>query len=66
MGIEEKNPILQVFINRVRIGELAAKGDKIKSQSVEDYLQAVAQTFLAVGSNDPRLNTIHKTNFQIE
>ena len=38
---EDKVPILEVFIHRVRIGKLAARGDKIKSRSVEDYLQAV-------------------------
>ena len=64
-AFEDKVPILQVFIHRVRIGKLAAKGDKIKSWSVEDYLRAVAQTFLAVGSNDPRLNASLKTHFRI-
>ena len=64
-AFEDKIPILQVFIHRVRIGELAASGNQIKSRSVEDYLRAVAQTFLAMGSDDPRLNAALKTDFRI-
>ena len=64
-AFEDKIPILQVFIHRVRIGELAASGNQIKSRSVEDYLRAVAQTFLAMGSDDPRLNAALKTDFRL-
>ena len=62
---EDKVPILQVFINRVRIGELAANGNQIRSRSVEDYLRAVAQTFLSMGADDPRLNSALNTDFRI-
>ena len=61
----EKFPILRVFIHRVCIGELAAQGNKIRSQLVEDYLRAVAQTFLSMRANDPRLNSALKTDFRI-
>ena len=61
----DKVPLLQVFIHRVRIGTLAAQGDQIKSRLVEYYLQSVAQKFLAVGSDDPRLNTSHRTDVRI-
>ena len=64
-AFEDKVPILQVFIHRVRIGELAASGNQIKSRSVEDYLRAVAQTFLSLGTDDPRLNSAMKTDFRI-
>ena len=64
-AFEDKIPVLQVFIHRVRSGELAANGSKIRSRSVEDYLRAVAQTFLAMGTKDPRLNAAHKTDFRI-
>ena len=63
--IEDKIPFLQVFIHRVRVGELSASGDKVKSRSAEDYLRAVAQTFLAMGAQDPRLNGSLKTDFRI-
>jgi hypothetical protein len=63
---ENKIPFLQVFLERVRSGELAAKGDKIKSRSTEDYLRSVAQTFLSVGEDDPRLNTANKIDFRIQ
>lgn len=63
--IEDKIPFLQVFIHRVRVGELSASGDQVKSRSAEDYLRAVAQTFLAMGAQDPRLNGALKTDFRI-
>ena len=65
-AFEDKIPILQVFIQRVRDGELAAQGNPIRSRSVEDYLRAVAQTFLSVGASDPRLNTASQTDFRIK
>ena len=61
----DKVPVLQVFIARVRTGELAASGNQIKSRSVEDYLRGVAQTFLSLGADDPRLNSAGKTDFRI-
>ena len=64
-AFEDKVPILQVFIHRVRIGELTTNGNPNKSRSVEDHLRAVAQTFLAMGAGDPRLNTALKTDFRI-
>ena len=62
---EDKVPVLQVFIARVCTGELAARGNPIKSRSVEDYLRGVAQTFLSMGADDPRLNTAGNTDFRI-
>ena len=62
---EDKVPILQVFLYRVRIGELAASGDKIRARSAEDYVRAVAQTFLSMGTDDPRLNSAGKIDFRL-
>ena len=62
---QDKIPVLQVFIARVRSGELAARGNPLWSRSTEDYLRGVAQTFLSVGSDDPWLNTARKTYFRI-
>ena len=64
-GFEDKVPILQVFMHRLRSGELAPKKKKIKARSVEDYVRAVAQSFLQMGDDDPRLNTAQKTDFRL-
>ncbi|KAL7537250.1 hypothetical protein ACHAXR_007689 [Thalassiosira sp. AJA248-18] len=48
-----------------RMGKLAAKENQIKSPSVENYLRAVAQTFLSIGTNNPRLNSALNTDFCI-
>lgn len=60
-----KIAILQIFLHRVRSGELAANGDKVRARSAEDYLRSVAQTFLSVGKDDPRLNTAQAIDFRI-
>jgi hypothetical protein len=64
-GFDDKVPILQIFIHQVRIEKLAPKGNHIKSWLVEEYLRAVAQTFLAMGANDPHLNVALKTDFRL-
>ena len=38
----------------------------MKSRSVEDYVRNVAQTFLHVGANDPRLNSANNINFRLQ
>ena len=60
-----KIAILQVFLHRVRSGELAANGDQVRARSAEDYLRSVAQTFLSVGKDDPRLNSACDIDFRI-
>ncbi len=52
----DKVPILQVLAQRVRIGELAAHGDPIRSRITEDYIRQVATTFPSVRTSDPWLN----------
>ncbi|KAL3817789.1 hypothetical protein ACHAXA_005822 [Cyclostephanos tholiformis] len=63
---QDKIPFLQVFAQQVHSGNLAANGNPIKSRSVEDYIQGVAQTFLHVGAKDPRLNTAHTIDFRLQ
>ena len=64
-AFKENFPILKVFVHQVRIGELAAGGNKIGSRLVGDYLRAVAQILLSMGNYDPRLNSDLKTDFCI-
>jgi len=64
-AFQDKIPILQVFAQRVRTGELATNKNPIRARSVEDYVRFVAQTFLHVGTNDPRLNSAGKMDFRI-
>ena len=65
-AFQDKIPFLQIFAHRVRLGELAAHGNPIKSRSVEDYVRHVAQTFLQVGAHDPRLNSAHSIDFRLQ
>jgi hypothetical protein len=65
-AFKDKVPFLQVFAQRVHTGELAAGGNPIKSRSVEDYVRGVAQTFLHVGANDPRLNSANTIDFRLQ
>ena len=65
-AFQDKIPFLQIFAHRVRLGELAAHGNPIKSRSVEDYVRHVAQTFLQVGGHDPRLTSAHSIDFRLQ
>ena len=57
--------ILQVFLQRVRSGNLASQQHPIKSRSAEDYLLGIAQAYLSMGAPDPRLGAGHKIDFRI-
>ena len=63
--IKDKVPILQVFLRRVRFGKLSAQGRQIKSRSAEDYIRTVAQTYLTLGSDDPRSDSDGKVDFRL-
>lgn len=65
-AIADKVQVLQVFSRRVRTGKLAAGHAAVKSRTVEDYLRSVAQTFLAMGQIDPRLNTSGNVDFRLQ
>ena len=66
-AVQDKVPILQVFAIRVRSGALALnKQNKgISGRSVEDYIRAVGQTSLALGSSDPRYTDIGQMDFRL-
>ena len=64
-AFQNKIPLLQVFAQRVRTGSLARDGNPLRARSVEDYVRHVAQTFLAVGSKDPRLNSANDIDFTL-
>jgi hypothetical protein len=54
--VEDKIPILQVFLHRVRHGRCAADKHQVKSRTAEEYIRSVAQTYLSLGAKDPRIN----------
>jgi hypothetical protein len=62
----DKVPFLQIFAQRVHSGELAARGNPLQSGSAEDYVRHVAQTFLNLGADDPRLNSAFKIDFRLQ
>lgn len=64
-GVQDKIPIIQVFLHRVRHGHLSASNNKIRSRSAEDYVRSVAQTYLALGAPDPRLNQDGNIDFRL-
>ena len=64
--VSHKVPILQVFAHRVRTGQLAYNGNSIRARSAEDYLRSVAQTFLGMGADNPRLNSAGDIDFRLK
>ena len=65
-AFQDKVPILQVFVHRVHRGELADHGNPVRSRTAEDYVLHVAQAFLQVGADDPRLNSAHNIDFRLQ
>ena len=47
-------PWIQIFAERVRSGRLSASGNRVRSGTVADAVNFVAQTFTLVGQRDPR------------
>ena len=66
VGHPDKIPFLQVFAQQVHIGKLSASGNPIRAQLVEDSIRLVGKTFLHVGTADPRLNSAHVVDFQLQ
>lgn len=64
-GILDPIPYLQVFAHRYRIGQIAARGNAVKSTPVSDVLRSVGQGFTSVGAPDPRLNSFGKQDFRL-
>ena len=65
-AFQDKIPFLQIFAGRVHSGELAARGNPVKSRSAEDYVRHIAQTFLNMGAKDPHLDSAFQINFRIQ
>lgn len=63
--IRDKVPILQVFADRVRRGELALDGAPMRARSAEAYLRAVGQAHARMGRPDPRKDNFGKTDWRI-
>lgn len=59
-------PIIQVFMRRYRTGAIAPSHRQVRSRTVEDAVRSVGQTFAAVGTNDPRLNSFGKIDFRLQ
>jgi hypothetical protein len=49
-----------------RNGVIAPSGYSVRARTVEDAVRAVGQTFAAVGSQDPRLNSHGKIDFRLQ
>jgi hypothetical protein len=56
---------LQVFAHRYRTGEIAPRGQPVKSRTVEGAIRAVGQTLAGMGAADPRLTTAGKHEFRL-
>ena len=65
-AFQDKVPFLQIFAGRVHSGELAARGNPVKSRSAEDYVRHIAQTFLNMGAQDPRLDAAFHIDFRLQ
>ncbi|KAL3816142.1 hypothetical protein ACHAXA_001629 [Cyclostephanos tholiformis] len=65
-AFQDKVPFLQIFAGRVHSGELAARGNPVKSRSAEDYVRHIAQTFLNMGAQDPRLDAAFHIDFCLQ
>ena len=64
-AVQNKVPIVQVFLHRVRSSTSAANRDPVRAQTTEDYLRSIDQTFLAVGKRDPRLDSQNQIDFNL-
>ena len=57
-GIRDPIPVLQISSHKVHTGVFAENHKPIHKRSMEQYIRFVGQIFEAVGSPDPRLNTV--------
>jgi hypothetical protein len=56
-------PFIQIFAIRFPCGELPASGSADQAQMAEDYVRHVAQTYLNIGGEDARLNSVNLSKF---
>ena len=57
--------LLQVFLHRYRTGRIAPRGKPVRARTAEDALRSVGQTFLAMGTDDPRFTPQGAMDFRI-
>jgi hypothetical protein len=67
-GIIDPIPILhwQVFAHEFRHGQINASQKQVRSQTVEDALRSVGQTFASMGTKDPRLLVPGRQDFGLQ
>jgi hypothetical protein len=58
-------PLLQVFGERYRNGQLAPRQNAVRARTVEDALCAIGQTFALLGSPDIRKDAFGDIDFRI-
>ena len=58
-------PLLQVFAQRLRAGTLSARGNAIRSRTVEDVIRGVGQAYASMGALDPRMTPHGKLDFRL-
>ena len=61
----DRIPVLQLFAQRYRTGELAPSRRPVRSRTVEDALRSVGQAFTGLGTTDPRLNQFGDLDFRL-
>jgi len=61
--LDDPIPLIQIFVHKYREGSVAPSGAVVRSPTVEGALHAVGQTFTALGSPDPRLQSSGKLDF---
>ena len=64
-SIQDPIPFLQIFMEWVRSGVLAAKRWAVQKCSVEKYLRYVGKISTAVGTPDPWLNAVVSLRFSL-
>ena len=64
-NIDDPIPLLQLFAQRYRLGEVAPSGHQVRSRTVEGALRAIGQAFSALGFQDPRLTVSGKLDFRL-
>ena len=64
--IQDKVPILQVFMQKNPSGQRAPQKHQVRARTAEYYLRLVAQKLLRVGSDNPRFNSAGKTDYLLQ
>ena len=58
--------IIQVFASRWRSGQIAPRGEPVRSRTVENALRAIGQTMASVGAKDLRFNASGKIEYRLQ